>query len=68
MKQLSTSMDNIHVAIRIRPLPQENDTSVWTVKGNVIYPTSDSKVLTGSSYCVGKNYIYIIFKIYNNIY
>jgi len=53
MKQISTSMDNIHVAIRIRPLLQENDTSVWTCKGNVIYPT-ESKVLTSSSYCVGK--------------
>jgi len=53
MKQLSTSMDNIHVAIRIRPLPQSNDTSVWTCKGNVIYPT-ESKTLTNSSYCVDK--------------
>jgi len=53
MKQLSTSMDNIHVAIRVRPLLQENDTSVWTCKGNVIYPT-ESKVITGSSYCVDK--------------
>ncbi|KAG4106123.1 P-loop containing nucleoside triphosphate hydrolase protein [Neocallimastix lanati (nom. inval.)] len=53
MKQISTSMDNIHVAIRIRPLLQENDTSVWTCKGNVIYPT-ESKVLTSSSYCVDK--------------